>query len=146
MLCKENTLSRKWERQIIVILPFYARIRGQTLLTRLLTVPYCLIHQDWWLCTGEESRLLSEVQYCLYGSCFICCKSWKQEWMVQDREEKVAYMVKAAKYFLWKQDLLLDSDQYFNMVWSVILAWWRTVGFLLFCSSVLGTEIRCVLL
>lgn len=36
-----------------------------------------------------------------------CCKTGKK---------KAAYMVKAAKYFLWKQDLLLDSEQRFRMV------------------------------
>lgn len=45
MLRKENTLTRKWERQTILILPFYAHIRTQTLLPRLLTVPHCLIQQ-----------------------------------------------------------------------------------------------------
>lgn len=70
---------------------------GHRLLTRL-TVPHCLIQQDRWLGTGEESGLHSGVVLSVWLLIRLLQKLRAR--VVQDRKKKVASVDKAAKYFL----------------------------------------------
>lgn len=75
-------------------------ILGHRLLTRLLTVPHCLIQQDTWLCTGEESGLHSEVVLSVWLLLRLLQKLRARVRGARQGKKKVASVDKAAKYFL----------------------------------------------